>query len=110
MVIGGAVTPPAALPVFDLAVYGGIVIGAILVLGVILVAMRRRFGGEQPQGADDFSVEQVERLRRSGAISDEEFATLRRRALGLGAARAEDDNGVTDATKGVDEDTEQGQG
>jgi len=109
MAIGGAGLPPAA-GVFDLALYGGIVICAILALGVILVAMRRRFHGRPRQGGGDLSVEQVERLRRGGTISDEEFATLRRRALGLGAARAADDNGVMDGAKGVDEDTEQGQG
>ena len=62
MVIDGAGTPLAA-GMFDLALYGGIVIVAILALGVILVAMRRRLGGQQPQGADDFSVEQVEKAR-----------------------------------------------
>lgn len=110
MVIGGAGLSPAAMPVFDMALYGGIVIAAILALGVLLVAMRRRLHGQPGRGGGDLSVEQVEQLRRSGTISDEEFAMLRRRALGLGAARAGGDNDVMDGAKGVDEDTEQGQG
>ena len=112
MVIGGAGLSPAAMPVFDMALYGGIVIAAILALGVLLVAMRRRLHGQPGRGGGDLSVEQVEQLRRNGTISDEEFATLRRRALGLGAARAESDNGIMNGAKNVDEDEdmEQGQG
>ncbi len=108
MVIGGAWAPLAA-GAFDLALYGAIVISAILVLGALVAAMRRRLQDPRRQSGGDFSVEQVERLRDSGSISDEEFAMLRRRALGLGAARAQDDNGVMDGAKGADEDMEQGQ-
>jgi hypothetical protein len=71
-----------------LAWLGAALIGGVLLLGAAVVVARRAvmkwLGASGREQA--FSVEKLQELRDSGQISPEEFASLRRRALGLGPA------------------------
>lgn len=62
---------------------GGVIV-ALIVLGVAVLSVRRRLlgGGPADSGAA-LDMETLQRQHREGAISEEEFRTLRRALLGL---------------------------
>jgi len=79
----------------EAVLYGAILLAAVLVLAGAWYWLRRRLRGlgerDQPEG---FSLEDLEAMRSSGQISDEEFRRLRRGALGLaGPAAGEGESG-----------------
>lgn len=73
-------------------VYAGcIIVGLLVLLGVVIVALRRRYVDRRaPDWREPaFTVADLQRLRDSGELSDAEFRRLRRSVLGLeGANRA----------------------
>jgi hypothetical protein len=87
--------PPGGVSIVRLLVYGGVAIGAIVVLGAVLLLIRRRLhapGLREAESGPAFTIEQLEAFRRMGTISEEEFSRLRRMALNLGSPAAEQKN------------------
>ena len=88
-------------------VLGGVILVALLIVGVVVAPwVRRRYhpsniGG--PDGGPPFDVERVERMRRDGLITDEEFRLLRRAALGLDTKVSKADNSTSSAPGGRDD-------
>jgi len=77
----------AATQAWDLLLWGGVTMAAIIALGVVLLwarkyAMGGLKGGAAPRG--ELSIEELEEMRDRGLISREEFSSLRKAALGLG--------------------------
>jgi hypothetical protein len=74
----------------EIIIWGGIVIAAVLLLGFVLMWVRRKYhpagGAARPRDEAGFTVDDLERLHASGQISREEFKRLRSVALGLGGA------------------------
>jgi len=87
--------------------WGGVAVALLLLLGAGLMWLRRRtcsFG--QSEGADagsGFSIGDLESLKASGLLSDEEFCRLRRAALGLDASEAACDNSCSSAPAELDD-------
>lgn len=93
MIIAVTSPPPAPADATDLFVWGALLMGAILVLGVLVIWLRRRLFGRPAPGEDaGFSVEHLEELRRAEQIDDAEFKRLRSVALGLETPRDEKPN------------------
>ncbi len=96
--------------VTDVLVLGCLLIGAALVLGLAVLLLRRwmlRRLDDASGGADrGFPMDALDELRRGGQLSDEEFAAIRRRALGLSKTPAqESDSSVRLPEPSADEDT-----
>jgi hypothetical protein len=99
-------------------------ITVIIVIGAVVIPWikRRYYGVGKVSGPEQgFRIEHLERMRREGGISEEEFRRLRRAALGLGdgpaksgispssCPAADDDDGCAedpDAAGGVDKERE----
>ena len=74
----------------DLLIHGGIFLAVVIVLAAAVIGLRRRHQRTVSEPLEafctrGFSIEELERLHGRGLISDEEFASLRRRALGVHA-------------------------
>jgi hypothetical protein len=68
------------------ALVGAVLVLVVLLAGVGLVWLRRRVLSSEGRGGAagrSFSIEGLEEMRRAGQISEQEFRTLRRAALGL---------------------------
>ena len=67
---------------------------AVLLFLVVLPWLRRRYlsGSTGQEAAEGFCIEDLERMRRSGQISENEFRRLRRAALGLDMPAGGKDN------------------
>jgi len=84
-------------------------VGLVLVIGAVVIQhlrrgvrqTRRRRDGTREGG---FGLEELERMRRDGGISDSEFRRLRRLALGLGAEEAKMGNSASSDPVGADDD------
>ncbi len=77
----------ATSQVWDLLLWFGATIAAVIALGVVLLWARKYAlaglkGGAAPKG--EMSIEKLEEMRDRGVISREEFSSLRKAALGLG--------------------------
>jgi len=88
----------------------GLIAGVFVIGAVVIPWIRRRFhpGARREDGTrtGGFSLEELERLRRSGGISDQEFRLLRRQALGLdGPAGKMDDCALSRPVGGDDDDS-----
>ena len=88
------------------------ILAAVVIAGPIIYWVRRRW--VLGQGRDDagLSMGGIERMRRSGMISDEEFSRLRRSALNLDSGETIKEDSKVDG-ESVDDDereTEQGIG
>ena len=70
---------------WQIAVWGAVLTGIVLALGIGIVLARRRYlkfrGPVSEAKAKGFGIEQVGSLHDGGQISDEEFRILRRAAL-----------------------------
>ena len=82
-------------------VLGGVVLVVLLIGGLVVVPwVRRRYHPSNIGGPDEgspFDIGRLERMRRDGLITDEEFRSLRRVALGLDIKTAEADNSTSSA-------------
>ena len=76
----------ATFTIWDFAL-GGVLMVALLLLGVVVAPwVRRRYHPSNmadSTGGSCFDIDHLERMRRDGLITDEEFRSLRRAALGL---------------------------
>ena len=70
---------------------GAALVGVVLLLAIIVLSARRSFmkSLRGTDGEEAFSIEKLQEMRDSGQISPEEFAFLRRQALGLPPADPE---------------------
>ncbi|MFP4054589.1 MAG: hypothetical protein ACLFV7_12080 [Phycisphaerae bacterium] len=81
---------------------------AVLVIGVIVFHVVRRwaFRRMEDEYGPGFNMDQLERMRREGSISEQEFRTLRAGLLGLPAPTEEtqetSSSGVMDGDDGVE--------
>jgi hypothetical protein len=93
---------------WPLAIGSLVIVGIFVVGGVLISWVRRRFhpASRRQDGslAGGFSLERLDVMRRSGEISDEEFRSLRRAALGLDAGAAKSPNCASSAPQGAVDD------
>jgi hypothetical protein len=88
-------------------VLGGVILTVLLIVGLVVVPwIRRRYHPSNVDGLDGgsvFDIEGLERMRRAGLITEEEFRSLRRAALGLDRKAAKADNSTSSAPGGRDD-------
>ncbi len=86
-------------------IYGGLLILIVMLMGIALLYIRRKFREVQPQEQSlGLDIERLEALRDAGEITPEEFSRLRRVALGLDMrARKRDDSILTGEGEVTDE-------
>ncbi len=86
---------------------GGVVLVVLLIGGLVIAPwMRRRFHPSNIGGLDGgsvFDIGHLERMRREGLLTEEEFRVLRRRALGLDTEAPKADNSTSSAPGGRDD-------
>ena len=88
---------------------GAALIVAIFLIGLVLIPWARRrwhpaARREDGTRAEGFSLERLEQMRAAGEISDQEFRTLRRLALGLDAKAAKTGDCASSAPARADDD------
>ena len=84
----------ALAPPLRIVLWGLVLVGALLALGAVVMVFRRMARSRLDQlTGPALTIEKLEKLRSSGQISDDEFRTLRRAALGMrdGPAGARND-------------------
>ena len=83
----------ASLDIAELLLWGFVLTGLLVALGCVVMWARRKMK-TGPAGEEAFSIKQLERLRETRQLTDEEFRQLRLAALGLSTDRtpAEDRN------------------
>ena len=83
-------TPFASLPgseAWRVVIWWAVAAAAAAVLVAVVLLVRRVLGvgkSAEPAAQKTFSIEQLERMRTEGSISEAEFKLLRSQALGLG--------------------------
>ena len=88
----GGLSIPAGLALANGAggvfLWFGAAIVAVLLMGVVLLALRRKFrpGSQGQEDRSTFSIDEIERMRSAGQISEDEFKALRRAILSPGEA------------------------
>ena len=92
-------------------IIGGVLMAVLLLLGVVVAPwVRRKYHPSNIGGSASgscFDIDNLERMRREGLITDEEFRSLRRAALGLDITAIKADNSTSSApTGGDDEESE----
>jgi len=96
----------ATFSTWDFAV-GGILLAVLLFIGVVVAPwLRRKYHPsniDASRGQSAFDIDRLERMRREGVITDEEFRLLRRAALGLDMPPAKEDNCTSSAPIGGDD-------
>ena len=111
MVISSAGSSSRAM-VWDAVLLAAVAVLAVAVLAVAVLAARRLYWKWlKAYAVEVFSIEKLQALRDSGQISEDEFATLRRTALGLRQSAHENDKSKSSTTTEVDDgriDTEEG--
>ena len=70
----------------QILVAGGVLLVILLVGGAVWKWLRRRLSKPIAPIGSGFTIDDLERLRRQGTISDEEFGRLRRQTKDLGPA------------------------
>ena len=94
----------------SVVVWCGVVMGVAVVLGSILLLLRRRYG--PGSAADDqrmsFSIDRLEEMRDSGDISEQEFKTLRSMTLKLDKGAADEENASSSEGGARDDEEEAG--
>ena len=67
--------------------WGGALLIVSLILGGLVLALRRKFFSGVEDGSQNFSLQELRRMNNAGEISGEEFETLRARVIAeLGGA------------------------
>ena len=90
----------------SLLILGGALIVTVLALGILILYAKKRYDqarSSDPHGGGGFDITDVEAMRRAGGITDEEFAVLRKRALGLDETDAKKDKSTSSAPAGQDD-------
>jgi hypothetical protein len=85
---------------------GAVFVIVLVILGLIVIPwVRRRYVASDSDGlaGTALDIESLERSRREGLITDEEFRQLRRVALGLDMTPAKPDNSASSAPVGRDD-------
>ncbi|NLW87281.1 MAG: hypothetical protein GXY38_10455 [Planctomycetes bacterium] len=83
----------AASSTAEYMVYGGLLIAVVIFLGAGLLWIRRMFlSSNKPQASNGIDIESIEKLKRDGIITEDEFSRLRRLTLGLDKSPAGNDN------------------
>ena len=79
--------------------YGGLLIVALIVLGTVVLWLRRKYLADDASRADGiWSLQQLRELRAKGELSEDEFQKLRAEMIGRHALRS----GDTQESTGVD--------
>jgi len=90
----------------SLLILGGVLIAVALALGMLILYAKKRYNqarSSEPHGSGGFDITDVEAMRESGGITDEEFAVLRKRSLGLDETDAKKDKSTSSAPTGQDD-------
>jgi len=90
----------------EVFLWGGAAIVSLLLLGAGLIWLRRTCSSGAREGDDGgagFSIGDLESLRASGLLSEDEFRRLRRVALGIDASEAACDNSCSSAPMELDD-------
>lgn len=67
----------------DLLVLFAMAMGAVILLGVVVLVFRRRALNAEVRGQSGLAIDQIERLHQDGLLTEEEYRRARRAALGL---------------------------
>ncbi|MHC4717990.1 MAG: hypothetical protein ACYS5V_13530 [Planctomycetota bacterium] len=90
VMVGAAASAPSAqrsgASIRELLMWACVAMAAVLLLGLVVVLIRRAALSPDSRPPAQMAVEQVEQLHRDGALSDEEYRRARRLALGLPVA------------------------
>jgi len=83
-------------------IWSAAAIAAVILLGVVVLVVRRRALNAEARSPSSEAIDEVERLHQDGLLTDEEYRRARRAVLGLAPAQAEhadseDPTGVEDA-------------
>lgn len=96
----------AAFATWDFVI-GGVLMALLLFLGVVVAPwVRRKYHPSNigdSSGGSCFDIDHLERMYRDGLITNEEFRSLRRAALGLDIAGVKADNSTSSAPCGGDD-------
>ncbi len=88
-------------------VIGGVLMAVLLLLGVVVAPwVRRKYHPSNIDGSPGgscFDIDNLDRMRREGLITNEEFRSLRRAALGLDITAVKADNSTSSAPSGGDD-------
>ncbi len=94
-----AVTGPNPV---QLLLYGGVLILIVMLMGVALLFIRHKFRSRQENSSPaGLTVEQLAAMKDQGLITPEEFARLRRIALGLDMGAPKRENSFLTAKEEV---------
>jgi len=106
-----SVAAHGGLEIVSRAIIAGLVLIILLLAAwpVLLWLRRRALVRQYGRGPAGFSMEDLEELRRTGRISDEEFGRIRRSLLGLPAEK-DDAEGSSSCPPSGDDDTQGRQG
>lgn len=83
--------------------YGGLLIVALIVLGLIVLWLRRKYLADESSQVDGvWTLQQLRELRAKGEISEHEFQRLRAEMIGRHALRSADPQESTGVDADVD--------
>jgi len=108
---GGAEAPNG---LWELMVWGTILTGAVLALGIGVVLARRKYlesrALDSKREGAGFAMDKIESLHEGGQISDEEFRILRNVALGLdNGVEKKDNSALSEMSASDDENDDKGE-
>lgn len=110
---GDGAEAPARL--WETMVWGAVLTGLVLALGIGVVLARRKYLESRALGSEregtGFAMDKIESLHEGGQISDEEFRILRNVALGLdNGVEKEDNSALSEMSAGDDEKDDKAKG
>ncbi len=73
--------PPQQFDLTGVLIAVGLMIGALIVLSVVLLAMRRRMIASSEDASSMGLFEEIRQLHAKGELTDEEFEEARRRMI-----------------------------
>jgi len=86
--------------VIQIVLWGGVLVVALLVLGIFVLIVRRRLlARAEAAGGEAFSIGDLETMRATGQLSDEEFKQLRVTAMGLASSTVRTAQAASDETE-----------
>ena len=86
--------------VLEIVLWGGVLVVALVILGIFVLVVRRRLlARAEAEVGEAFSIDDLETMRASGHLTDEEFKQLRAVALGVALPAAEADHVASEETE-----------
>lgn len=106
LLASGMAEPALTFSTWDFVI-GAVLMAVLFIVGVVVAPwVRRKYHPSSVDGSygrSSFDVDRLDRMRREGLITDEEFRLLRRAALGLDMTTVKADNSTSSAPTGGDD-------